>query len=325
MIAQMEGDLITARLDLGHAVSEFRELGDDGRLGEALRARGFAEVFGGSLSDAEWFLGEADAAFKRVENPRGRAWVQQHLAWVSFLGGDHATSEIRLAAAIRSFEMLGDRGGVTWSRGLLAYVRHFVRRNADAEALATGVYEEARRFGDEWGAAMMLNLRASIRLWSGDIESARGLGDKALAGFRKIGDRFGMVQSLATLNRALVAAGRGDDADRGVEELLTLGDNFGQMSFPSMAAAGTSMHAGNGPAGGDACRPRPSTGSTRQASTSTRARWCWRSATCCPVRRKTPSPICSRSTSNRRRSRWRRARPPTPPSGIARRRSATCA
>jgi class 3 adenylate cyclase/tetratricopeptide (TPR) repeat protein len=246
MISQMSGDLVAARRDLGHAVAEFRELGDEARLGEALRARGFAEVFGGSLSDAEWFLGEADATFERIKNQRGRAWVLQHLAWVSFLGGDHASSELRLAAAIRAFEQLGDRGGVNWSRGLLAYVRHFARRNADAEELAANVYEESRRYGDEWGASMMLNLRASIRLWSGDIEAARQLGDKALAGFRRIEDRFGMVQTLATLNRALVAAGRSTEAERGVEELLSLSGAFGPMSFPSMAAAGASMHAGNG-------------------------------------------------------------------------------
>jgi class 3 adenylate cyclase/tetratricopeptide (TPR) repeat protein len=246
MISQMIGDLVVARRDLGHAVAEFRELGDEARLGEALRARGFAEVFGGSLSDAEWFLGEADATFERIKNQRGRAWVLQHLAWVSFLSGDHASSELRLAAAIRAFEQLGDRGGVNWSRGLLAYVRHFARRTADAEQLAASVYEESRRYGDEWGASMMLNLRASIRLWSGEIEEARQLGDKALAGFRRIEDQFGMVQTLATLSRVLVAAGRPTDAERGVEELLTVAGSFGPMSFPSMAAAGASMHAGNG-------------------------------------------------------------------------------
>jgi class 3 adenylate cyclase/tetratricopeptide (TPR) repeat protein len=245
-VAQTVGDLVGARRDLGHAVSEFRDLGDEPRLGEALRARGFAEVFGGSLADAEWFLGEADAIFERIRSQRGRAWVLQHLAWVSFLSGDHASSELRLAAAIRAFEQLGDRGGVNWSRGLLAYVRHFARRTADAEQLAAGVYEESRRYGDEWGASMMLNLRASIRLWSGEIEEARVLAEKALVGFRRIEDQFGMVQTLATLNRVLVAAGRTSDADRGVEELLALAGSFGPMSFPSMAAAGASMHAGDG-------------------------------------------------------------------------------
>ena len=78
----MEGDLDTARRDLGQAVAELREIGDQVHLGEALRARGFAEVFGGSLGDAEWFLNEADAVYAEVGDLRGRAWVQQHLAWV---------------------------------------------------------------------------------------------------------------------------------------------------------------------------------------------------------------------------------------------------
>jgi tetratricopeptide (TPR) repeat protein len=245
-IAQMEGDLVGARRDLGEAVSELRLLGDRGHLGEALRARGFAEVFGGSLRDAEWFLGEADAVYEEVGDERGRAWVQQHLAWVSFLGGDHATSEQRLTGAIAAFERLGDRAGVTWAQGLLAYVHHFALRSADAEQLAALVYDEARRWGDEWGASMMLNLQASIRLWAGDVDTARQLSERALAGFRRIDDRFGTIQTLATYNRALVASGRSADAERSVEEILVLADSFGQMSFPAMAAAGASMHAGNG-------------------------------------------------------------------------------
>ena len=51
------------------AVGELRELGDQVHLGEALRARGFAEVFGGSLGDAEWFLGEADHVYAAGRRP----------------------------------------------------------------------------------------------------------------------------------------------------------------------------------------------------------------------------------------------------------------
>ena len=245
-ISQMEGDLVAARRDLGRAVGEFRELGDEAHLAEALRARGFAEVFGGSLTDAEWFLGEADAIFERLRDVRGRAWVLQNRAWVSFLNGDHAVSSERLASAIESFEQLGDRSGVSWARGLLAYIHHFGRRNDEALELADAVYDEARRWGDEWGASMMLNLQASIRLWSGEIDVARALAERSLSGFRRIDDRFGVIQASSTLNRALVASGRTADAERGVEEILALADSFGEMAFPTMAAAGASMHAGRG-------------------------------------------------------------------------------
>lgn len=245
-VAQMEGDLVAARRELGRAVAEFRELGDQPHLAEALRARGFAEVFGGSLTDAEWFLGEADAVFEKLGDQRGRAWVQQNRAWVSFLNGDHEASRERLASAITAFEQLGDRGGVSWARGLLAYVHYFGRRNSEADELASLVYAEAKRWGDDWGAATMLNLQACLRLWSGDIDAARCLAERSLAGFRRIDDRFGMIQALATLNRTLVALGRSAEAERGIEEILALADAFGQMAFPALAAAGASMHAGRG-------------------------------------------------------------------------------
>lgn len=245
-VEQAEGDLVAARRSLGEAVAIFRELGDEPRLAEALRARGFAEVFGGSLADAEWFLGESEALFAAAQQRRGLAWVQQHRAWVSFLAGDHAQSEQRLRAAVATFEELGDRGGRSWSLGLLAYVHHFGRRNELALELAAEVLDDARRWGDEWGAAMMLNLQAAIWLWRDDVDRSRRLAERALAGFRRLDDRFGTIQVLATISRASAAMGRFADVDRTVEEVLALSDAFGELAYPSLAAAGAAVHVGNG-------------------------------------------------------------------------------
>ena len=60
VLHQRDGDLAGARRELGSSVDIFRELGDDTELAASLRERGLAEVFGGSLSDAEWLLGEAE-------------------------------------------------------------------------------------------------------------------------------------------------------------------------------------------------------------------------------------------------------------------------
>lgn len=245
-IEQADGDLVAARRALGEAVAIFRELDDPPRLAEALRARGFAEVFGGSLADAEWFLGEAEALFAAAENRRGHAWVQQHQAWVSFLSGDHDRSERRLRAAVATFEEIGDREGRSWSLGLLAYVQHFGRRNDIALTLAADVLDDAHTWGDEWGASMMLNLQAAIWLWRGDVEQARSLAERALAGFRRIDDRFGTIQVLGTISRASAALGRFADVDRTVEEVLALSDSFGELAYPSLAAAGAAVHVGNG-------------------------------------------------------------------------------
>ncbi|MFP5488999.1 MAG: hypothetical protein ACLGHQ_11910, partial [Acidimicrobiia bacterium] len=171
----------------------------------------------------------------------------QHQGWVSFLSGDHDRSERRLRAAVATFEELGDRDGRSWSLGLLAYVHHFGRRNDEALELAAEVLADARRWGDEWGAAMMLNLQAAIWLWRDDVGRARSLAERALGAFRRIDDRFGTIQVLGTISRASAALGRVADVERTVEEVLALSDSFGELAYPSLAAAGAALHVGNGP------------------------------------------------------------------------------
>ena len=58
--------------------------------------RGFAEVFGGSLDDARWLLGEAMEIYHRIDDERGHAWTHQNLAWVSFSGGAFDEAEVQL-------------------------------------------------------------------------------------------------------------------------------------------------------------------------------------------------------------------------------------
>lgn len=246
-IEQTDGDLVAARRYLSSSVAEFRMIGDEARLAEALRARGFAEVFGGSLADADRFLDEAEALFVGLGDARGTAWVYQHRAWVSFLSGDHDASEQRLWHSIDAFTALEDRAGKAWSLGLLGYVYHFTRRDDEALAMAEEVLADSKKWGDDWGSSMMLNLQASVWLWRGQLGDARAAAERSLAGFRRIDDRFGMVQALGTLNRVYLALGHTAEADRSVEEILALSDSFGELAYPLIAAAGTAMHAGNGP------------------------------------------------------------------------------
>jgi len=249
MLHQRDGDLDAARAELGASVDIFRELGDDIEVASSLRERGFAEVFGGSLSDAEWLLGEAEALTERLGNRRGRAWVRQHQAWVAFLSGDTELAESRLLAAAQEFDLLGDQAGRGWASGLLAYVRFYQRRFEESEALAIQVRAEAIELGDPWAPAMMDSLIASIRLWTTRFTEAEELSRRALTGFRQIGDRFGAVQALAPRVRALVALGRTHEAERGLEEALALSDSFGNLAFPAMAAAGAAVHLGLGERG----------------------------------------------------------------------------
>jgi class 3 adenylate cyclase/tetratricopeptide (TPR) repeat protein len=246
VLHQRDGDLAGARNELGASVDIFRELGDDAELASSLRERGLAEVFGGSLGDAEWLLGEAEALTERMHDLRGRAWVRQHQAWVAFLSGDAELAESRLLTAAQEFDLLGDRFGRGWASGLLAYVRFYQRRFEEAEALALEVRRDSLELGDPWAPAMMDSLIAAIRLWSSRFVEAEELSRRALTSFRELGDKFGVVQALSPRMRALVALGRTHEAERGIEESLALSDSFGDLSFPMMAAAGTAVHLGLG-------------------------------------------------------------------------------
>jgi hypothetical protein len=83
-------------------------------------------------------------------------------------------------------------------------------------------------------------------MWAGEFGEAVHFGEKALAGFRRLGDQFGMLQAMAPLNRARVALGRSNDAERGIEEILSIADSFGGLAFPSLASSGITMHLGDG-------------------------------------------------------------------------------
>ena len=67
------GRLDEARLELGRAVDLLRTADRPDRLARTLRARGFIEMFGGSLTDAEWFFGEADTLYRQLGDERGLA------------------------------------------------------------------------------------------------------------------------------------------------------------------------------------------------------------------------------------------------------------
>ena len=172
----MQGDLPTARRELGAAVDLFRAAGDEKRLAGALRARGFAEVFGGSLDDARWLIGEAMELYHHIDDERGHAWAHQNLAWVSFSGGSFVEAEGELEEARKRFAELGDANGVLWADGLLAWVFYFQRRFDEAEALATYVEGDARRRADSWAGLMMQTLLANLRLWTGTPRRGRAAG-----------------------------------------------------------------------------------------------------------------------------------------------------
>jgi len=243
--AYMRGDLATARAELDRSVAVFQAAPDEpGRLADALRARGFCEVFGGSLAEARRYLDQAMEIFHTIDNERGHAWTHHNLAWVAFQTGDFEHAEQELIEACARFDALGDQVGVNWAEGLRAFVLYFQRRFDEAEELATSITFDARRWGDLWAALMMQSLLANLRLWTGRLAEAEQLGERALAGFKEIDDHFGVMQALAPLSRARAGLGKVAEAQRGSEESVALGHSFGELGMALQGAAAVALHLG---------------------------------------------------------------------------------
>ena len=240
------GDLPTARRELDASIEIFRELDNDAALAISLADRGFCEIFGGSLAQADVLLDESEALAAKLGDRRAAAWAEENKALVAFLSGDTDLAARRLETATAIFEELGDRSGLSWAQAIKAYLAYAERRFDDAEELADNARTEALKLGERWGPAMMDSLVASIRLWSGEFVEAEALSRRSLATFRELGDRFGTVQSLAPHVRSLVALGRFAEAERGMEEALALSETSGTMALPAMVAAGTAVHLGLG-------------------------------------------------------------------------------
>ena len=65
--------LVEARRELDLAIDLARSIGDERRLADTLRAREFAEVFGGSLDDARAYLDGAMEIYHEIDDERGHA------------------------------------------------------------------------------------------------------------------------------------------------------------------------------------------------------------------------------------------------------------
>jgi len=129
------------------------------------------------------------------------------MAWISTTAGDTDTAIERIDAAVKLFEETGDTLGLAWAYGLLGWVRLQQGHLVEADALAQRVLGQWDDRADEWGHAMMELLLATTRLWLGRTDEAVELAGEARARFAAINDGTGELRAVATLSRALLAAG----------------------------------------------------------------------------------------------------------------------
>ncbi len=234
---QKERNLIASDATYEQAVAEWRALGDDQGIADALRGRGMTLMFRFELDDAESAIREALGRFQEIPDRRGEAWALQNLAWIAFTRGRPEEAEERINQSAAAFAEIGDWGGLSWALGLLAWVRFNQGQLAEAEQLASDVLREGSESTDRWATGMMGVLLANVAMWTGRPEAAIERALEARELFQEIGDRWGEVQSIAPAVRALGCLGRVDEADALHSEVATFTDEFGDRSLVAIPAA----------------------------------------------------------------------------------------
>jgi class 3 adenylate cyclase/tetratricopeptide (TPR) repeat protein len=245
---QKEGNLIASDATYEQAVAEWRALGDDHGVADALRGRGMTLMFRGELDDAEAAIQEALATFREIPDRRGEAWALQNLAWISFTRGRPEEAEERINQSAAAFAEIGDWGGLSWALGLLAWVRFNQGQLAEAEQLASDVLREGSEATNRWASGMMGVLLANVAMWSGRPQVAIERSSEARRLFQEIGDRWGEVMSIAPAARAYGCLGRLDEAEALHAEVAAftaeLGDK-GLVAIPAVVAGALASHLGD--------------------------------------------------------------------------------
>ncbi|HMC38213.1 MAG TPA: adenylate/guanylate cyclase domain-containing protein [Acidimicrobiales bacterium] len=245
VVAQLEGDLAGSAATLRRAVAAWREAGDRGGEGDALRRIGLTCLLAADRAGAEVAFNEALAIARDLGSRRDEAWALWHLAELSFYGGRSQEAESRLRDAGQAFREAGDSGGMGWVKGLLGYLKFVQGHRDEAEHLASGILDDLRDRGDRWALGMVLVLLASVRLWQGRAGPAAEHAAEARLAFVEIHDLPGELRATGVLARALAAVGRTGEAWAALQEVTSQREGVA-MSAPDLGVAGVAIHLGDG-------------------------------------------------------------------------------
>ncbi|MGE0540311.1 MAG: tetratricopeptide repeat protein [Dehalococcoidia bacterium] len=207
-MAQIQGDLTTARARLAESVAIWRGLDDPVPLAESLRTLGW--VLTEHIDEAKPLLEEAVQIFQQVGDTSNLALAYDNLATVMLRWGNEAAALHYAQESERLFRLSGDDFARLRSWGSLPEVAELRGDYATARAQYEERLDGLRRLGDRYGEPYVLVNLGIVRARQGDLAEATALLVEALALSHQLGRVVALVNALEVM--ALVAATRGDPA-----------------------------------------------------------------------------------------------------------------
>jgi len=227
------------RLDLGQqwalvALSRARVLGDRRLELRALNVCGAVALERGGINEATLFFTRAQEEAMQDNDMAGVGRCANNLGIIANLQGDYGRAVGAYTRAIAAYEAARHERGVAESQHNLGITYREQGDLDHAMQAADAAVREAARLGDQRLMAQALAGRAEIRILRGEPGLAILEAERALAMHREMQDAVRETEDLRILAVAVGVAGKTDDAERMLREVI---DQATKHARPMLVAA----------------------------------------------------------------------------------------
>ena len=228
------------RLDLGQqwslvALSRARVLGDRRLELRALNVCGAVALERGGINEAAHFFTRAQEEAMHDNDMAGVGRCANNLGIIANLQGDYGRAVGAYTRAIAAYETAHHDRGIAESQHNLAITYREQGDLDHAMQAADNAVREAGRLGDERLVAQALAGRAEIRVMRGEPGLAILEAERALAMHRELKDAVRETEDLRILAVAVGCAGKGDEAERMLREVVERATVHGRPMLVAVA------------------------------------------------------------------------------------------
>jgi predicted ATPase/DNA-binding CsgD family transcriptional regulator len=203
-LAYLQSDYPAMRPLAEEALSIWRELGKDGKVGAAdtLELLGELATEEGDYESAPRLFQEALEIYKETSTMRGIGQIHMQLGWAAMRTGDLRQAESHLEQFLTLAQQVGDQLSVAFAFSGLGEVAVRLREYDPAISLLEQALELNRLRGDKWGTGTLLGSLGWVALRQGNFKRMREMLGESLAVRTEIGDKGGIAWCLEKLAEA---------------------------------------------------------------------------------------------------------------------------
>ncbi len=228
------------RLDLGQqwalvAVSRARVLGDRRLELRALNVCGAVALERGGINEAAHFFTRAQEEAMQENDMASVGRCANNLGIIANLQGEYGRAVGAYTRAIAAYEAAGHERGIAESQHNLGITYREQGDLDHAMQAADAAVREAGRLGDDRLTAQALAGRAEIRVLRGEPGLAILEAERALAMHRELKDAVRETEDLRILAVAVGVAGKADEAERMLREVIDRATEHGRSLLVAVA------------------------------------------------------------------------------------------